>query len=252
MKDGHSRKDIEYHARTAHLYDMVVSEPREFANNILFAPIDKEIHKSARMLDIGCGTGQMLLRYASRFSHVTGVDHSDAMLNLARQRLGNHGIKNVELIEDDVIRYLSSTPHYYDLITCVGCLHHLARDDIGTFFKLASLRLNSNGILLIAEPINISEESMPDVVKRWNRQSVMPKLSNLLHLVDVEEADEGPVEEAMIHPPLEYGLKPLVRNRSWELFPHHMPPTFNDRLMIRFLHWRYGQAGNILAQAWRK
>lgn len=252
MREGHTQKDIEFHAKTAHLYDMVVSEPREYANDLLFAPIDKEIHRSARMLDMGCGTGQMLLRYASRFSHVTGVDHSDAMLDLARQRLGNHGIENVELIEDDVIRFLRSTPHYYDLITCVGCLHHLARGDIGAFFRFAALRLNSNGILLIAEPINISEDSMPEVVKRWNRQSVMPKLSNLLHLVDVEEADEGPIEEEVIQPPLEHGLKPLVRSRGWELFPHHMPPTFNDRLMLRFLHWRYGQAGNILAQAWRK
>lgn len=201
MKDGHARKDIEYHARTAHLYDMVVSEPREYANDLLFAPIDKEIHESARMLDMGCGTGQMLLRYASRFSHVTGVDHSDAMLELARQRLGNHGIKNVELLEDDILRFLDSTSHYYDLITCVGCLHHLTGDGIDAFFRLASLRLNSNGVLLIAEPIDIPEDSMPGIVKRWNRQSVMPKLSNLLHLVDVEEADEGPVEEEKIQAP---------------------------------------------------
>jgi SAM-dependent methyltransferase len=39
------------------------------------------------MLDLGCGTGQMLLRHAARFRRAVGVDHSAEMLDVARRRV---------------------------------------------------------------------------------------------------------------------------------------------------------------------
>jgi len=39
------------------------------------------------MLDIGCGTGQMTLRFGRKFAVVTAVDHSAAMLDIARAKL---------------------------------------------------------------------------------------------------------------------------------------------------------------------
>jgi len=50
--------------------------------------------------DLGCGTGQMLLRLAPYAHQVIGVDNTPAMLETARQRLleiNNAGLQNVEL-----------------------------------------------------------------------------------------------------------------------------------------------------------
>ena len=82
----HFDHDIAFHRKTAAIYDHVNTEPRLLANDLLFAPLDRRVAPGESMLDLGCGTGQMLLRYASRFRRAVGVDHSREMLDLARQR----------------------------------------------------------------------------------------------------------------------------------------------------------------------
>ncbi len=74
----HFDRDIRYHAAIAHEYDAVITQPRAFPNDLLFGALDPLVVPGARMLDLGCGTGQMLLRYARRFSSATGVDRSPA------------------------------------------------------------------------------------------------------------------------------------------------------------------------------
>ncbi|MBM4287168.1 MAG: methyltransferase domain-containing protein [Deltaproteobacteria bacterium] len=46
-----------------------------------------------RILDIGCGTGDNLLRLCLKFptAEITGLDLSEAMLSIARKKLENHG-----------------------------------------------------------------------------------------------------------------------------------------------------------------
>jgi ubiquinone/menaquinone biosynthesis C-methylase UbiE len=83
----HFEHDIAFHRKTAAIYDHVNSEPRILANDLLFAPLDGRVMPGESMLDLGCGTGQMLLRYAARFRRAVGVNHSGEMLDIAEQRL---------------------------------------------------------------------------------------------------------------------------------------------------------------------
>ena len=72
----HFDHDVAFHRKTAAIYDHVNTEPRLLANDLLFAPLDRRVAPGESMLDLGCGTGQMLLRHASRFRRAVGVDHS--------------------------------------------------------------------------------------------------------------------------------------------------------------------------------
>ena len=85
--DEHRIKDKDYHAKTAHVYDHIVVEPRNFANSILFGHFDKYIGPGNLMIDLGCGTGHMLNRYRGRFSKQIGVDHSPEMLVHAKRKV---------------------------------------------------------------------------------------------------------------------------------------------------------------------
>src|SRR3954466_14781183 len=54
-----------------------------------------------RVLDIGCGTGVTTVPYARGVGpsgHVTGADLSRPMLEAARRRVEETGLKNVELV----------------------------------------------------------------------------------------------------------------------------------------------------------
>jgi len=72
----HFDDDVAFHRRTAAIYDCVNTEPRLLANDLLFGPLDRRVAPGDALLDLGCGTGQMLLRYASRFKRAIGVEYS--------------------------------------------------------------------------------------------------------------------------------------------------------------------------------
>lgn len=56
----------------------------------------------SQILEVGVGTGATLDAYPPQV-HVTGVDLSDEMLRLARQKIDRHGWKNFELRQMDAL-----------------------------------------------------------------------------------------------------------------------------------------------------
>ena len=61
-----------------------------------------------RLLDVGCGCGQTALELAARVGdsgHVTAVDISAPMLARTRQRIGEAGLGNVDVINADAATY---------------------------------------------------------------------------------------------------------------------------------------------------
>jgi len=64
------------------------------------------------VVDIGCGTGlnfALLQEAIGPEGRIIGVDLTDAMLDQARQRVAEHGWKNVELVQSDATQYVFPT-----------------------------------------------------------------------------------------------------------------------------------------------
>lgn len=60
------------------------------------------------VLDIGCGTGLNFVPLQEAVGpegKIIGVDLTDAMLDLARQRVAEHGWRNVDLVQSDAAEY---------------------------------------------------------------------------------------------------------------------------------------------------
>ena len=75
-----------------------------------------------RVLEIGCGTGALTELLIARFptARILAVDIAEAMVEQARQRLGNPG--NVTWQAGD-IRHLNLSPYAFDLMTSSSALH---------------------------------------------------------------------------------------------------------------------------------
>jgi ubiquinone/menaquinone biosynthesis C-methylase UbiE len=72
------------------------------------------------VLDIGCGTGNLLAEVAKRENvSVAGIDLSEKMLNIAKQRLG----ENTDLKNGDS-EHLPWSDGSFDMVICTDSFHH--------------------------------------------------------------------------------------------------------------------------------
>lgn len=74
--------------------------------------------------DLGTGTGYLLPTLGGHFRRVLGVDMSEPMLELARQRLAEAGLGNVELLRGE-LESLPISAGEVDLAVAILMLHHL-------------------------------------------------------------------------------------------------------------------------------
>jgi SAM-dependent methyltransferase len=87
------------------------------------------------------------------------------MLEIARNRIGHHGLRNVELCEGDVAR-LPISDESVDLTTAVLVLHHVAlpREAIGELYRV----LRKGGQVLMVEQATHHNEAFHDRMQdRW-------------------------------------------------------------------------------------
>ncbi|GAB4538722.1 MAG: class I SAM-dependent methyltransferase [Thermodesulfovibrionia bacterium] len=114
--------DDPQHARAYHEADF--SEPHN-----AFVEHFKERFKDfsrGDVLDLGCGTCDVVIRFAKVFpdTHITGIDGSEAMLDIANRELKRHGISDrITIIKaylpDDIPK------KRYDAVISNSLLHHL-------------------------------------------------------------------------------------------------------------------------------
>jgi SAM-dependent methyltransferase len=80
-----------------------------------------------RLLDLGCGTGQLLLQLASFFEHAVGVDPEPDMLSEAARKARERGIAHVEWIRGsaDGLQKLEPAIGRFDLVTIGTAFHFM-------------------------------------------------------------------------------------------------------------------------------
>lgn len=74
-----------------------------------------------RQLDLACGKGEMLCRWARRFGITgIGVDISAVFIEAAQRRADELGVSSqVEFIREDATKY-AIAPRSYDIVSCIG------------------------------------------------------------------------------------------------------------------------------------
>ena len=108
----------------------------------------KRIHQ-IRVLDAGCGTGEVLAGCASVFPEVefTAMDLSPASLAIAKKNAAFLDVDNIRFIQKNIMELTPAELGTFDIIICSGVIHHLSEPDKG-LVKLADL-LDMDGIILI-------------------------------------------------------------------------------------------------------
>ena len=127
-------------------------------------------------LDLGCGDAATLAPILQDFpvNHYRGADLSEAALAAARHNLSGLGCP-VELRHADMCDELMAQTTPVDAIYSSFALHHLSRDQKSVFFRAATQKLATDGVMLLVDVVR--EEDQPlDVYHRaytsWLRASM--------------------------------------------------------------------------------
>jgi len=99
-----------------------------------------------RVLDVACGTGQLLEMLAVRLDQplLFGIDRVPAMLDVARQRLAGRAT----LLEGDAEK-LQFDDACFELVTCTSSLHYFP--DPGEALQECRRVISSSGTLIITD-----------------------------------------------------------------------------------------------------
>jgi ubiquinone/menaquinone biosynthesis C-methylase UbiE len=120
-----------------------MSEPLLMFAQKFLELLESSFGPNANILDVGCGPGRDMAWFESRNINVTGVDYTQAMLELART------IVRGSLVQADM-RKLPFEAHSVDGIWCNASLLHLPKTDSPTALLEFKQILKPNGILFLA------------------------------------------------------------------------------------------------------
>ncbi|WP_299087716.1 class I SAM-dependent methyltransferase [uncultured Metabacillus sp.] len=133
----------------AYIYDQLMKDaPYDEWAAFINKAISVYNSDAKRLIDVGCGTGEIAIRLAKQQLNVTGVDLSEDMLSVAQAKLAQNNV-NVFFLQQDM-RELAGFEEKFDVVTiCCDSLNYLeTEDDIKATFRAVFQLLGSRGLLL--------------------------------------------------------------------------------------------------------
>jgi 2-polyprenyl-3-methyl-5-hydroxy-6-metoxy-1,4-benzoquinol methylase len=109
------------------------------SRSVYAAMLDRQIPVGARVLEVGCGTGQLGAFLSVGGRAVVGVDMCRASLRLANKFKTHHGLKDCNFLHASLFD-LPLRSESFDLVICKGVLHHTPDARAGTAAILRMLR----------------------------------------------------------------------------------------------------------------
>jgi SAM-dependent methyltransferase len=116
-----------------------------------------EIDSGTRQLDLCCGKGEMLSRWAAEWGLIgVGVDISPVFLEAARQRARQlEVLPKLTFVEGDAADY-PEDHHQFDIVSCIGATW-IGGGLVGTLALMRKALKNERSLIVVGEPYWIDE-----------------------------------------------------------------------------------------------
>lgn len=120
-------------------------EKKQFEREIL--PKLSGMSKSARIFDLGCGSGSLLMALKQAgYTQISGMDLSQEQVDMA------HGMGVAEVLLGDAMQFLREAQQGFDVITGMDIIEHFTKDELVELLQLIQSKLNPGGMAIFRTP----------------------------------------------------------------------------------------------------
>lgn len=116
----------------------------------IFKAIEKKVHLTDTMhiLDIGTGTGLLLMHFITKVEKITGIDNSKNMLEMLKKKADKAHVNNIKYLFFDADKD-SLSENTFDLAVSSMTFHHI--ENIRSFLKEVYKSLKPGGKICIGD-----------------------------------------------------------------------------------------------------
>jgi len=159
------------------------------------------------LLDVGCGTGDLLFKAKDKIRFGLGVDLDSKMIDFANGKNKSISPKNLEFVQEDINSYEKLSNYEIDIASSTLCLHEMKESD--AIKTLQSLTNISSKILIAdySKPKSFLAKASIELdemisghygrFKEYRNNGYLPGLASRAGLV-VSEVNETPIDGILI------------------------------------------------------
>lgn len=143
---------VDWHTTIAKEFDAGYGRSKNFKERLAtFSQLIEKFsapHKT--VIDLGCGSGVFSLFAAPLNRHVIGIDGSENMISLSKDKQKSVDLKNIDFVIKDITLLPASNIPPADLIICSSVLEYIG--DLDRSVALIDSLLKTDGIAVVSMP----------------------------------------------------------------------------------------------------
>ncbi len=130
MTDQVQRDTRAWFADWANEYDTTLGKVRRHHAMLDLVVSRSGVRDGDRVLDIGCGTGLLSLKFLERADcGITAIDSSEKMLGIFREKIEQCHLSDRIHLEERSAEDMAFPSHYFDIVASTVALHHVKEKD---------------------------------------------------------------------------------------------------------------------------
>ncbi len=144
-------------------------------NRLSLIDILKFYSPGDQVIDLGCGSGNVVLYLKDKVKRIVGADYNDRSLSFLKSQLEADQTKNAETLKLDLLQEMPAEHlELYDKAIMNEVVEHFEENEIDTIMESAKSLIKKDGLLMITTPNYVS--IWPLLESLTDRFNLFPKL----------------------------------------------------------------------------